>query len=100
MITERTLTQLQGRVETPERAREMAHMGYMQWLAGLPGAASYADEAWRAYRMAVPLAKTDPAVGVFCELLLHSLTAPLSPLSLHLPPPRRRGGARRRRLSI
>jgi len=100
MITERTLTQLQGRADTPERARELGHMGYMQWLGGLPGEQSYAAQAMKAYAMAAEFIQTDPAVAVFCDLLLASMKAPLRPLELRLPKPQRRGGARERRSSI
>jgi hypothetical protein len=100
MITARTLTQLQGRALTPERARDLGHMGYIQWLGGLPGAANYEAEAVRAYLMAADFIRTDPAIAVFCELLARSIADPLLPLDLRLPSPRRRGGARERRLSI
>lgn len=100
MSIERTLTQLQAEAATPERAQELGRMGYMQWLAALPGQASYEAEAVRAWLRAEPFAATDPAVAVFCALIRDSLRRPLLPLDLSLPRPRRRGGARVRRMSI
>ncbi|WP_421906806.1 hypothetical protein [Mameliella sp.] len=100
MTIERVLTLLQTRAETPERARELASMGYMQWLGSLPGCASYKEEALHAWTCAQPFAGTDPAVAVLCDLLHHSIRCPAVPLDLPLPQPQRRGGARKRRLSI
>lgn len=100
MMISRTLTQLQGKPASPERAKEMAQMGYMQWLGGLPANACYQTEAACAYIAAMPFMETDPAVGVFCDLLRESIEAPLRPLDLALPKPKRRGGARERRMSI
>ena len=100
MTIERVLTLLQARAETPERARELASMGYMQWLGSLPGAIGYEEAAVRAWLRAQPFAATDPAVAAFCALLQQSIQQPGCPLDLPLPRPQRRGGARRRRLSI
>lgn len=100
MSIERTLTQLQAEAATPERAQELGRMGYIQWLAGLPGGAGYEAAAVRAWLRAEPFADTDPAVAVFCGLIRDSLRHPLRPLDLSLPRPRRRGGARVRRMSI
>ena len=100
MNIERTLMQLQVMPETPERARELGQLGYMQWLGGLPGAKSYEAEARRALEMACPFAKTDMAVAAFCALVEQSLSAPLTPLYLALPKPRRRGGAQDRRMKL
>lgn len=100
MLIARTLTQLQVNPGSPERAREIGHMGYMQWLGGLPAHACYTTEAARAYMAALPFKETDPAVAVFCDLLQTSLENPLKPLDLALPKPRRRGGAKERRLLL
>lgn len=72
-------------------------MGYVQWLGALPPMADYRREAMRAYALAVPFARTSPAVAVFCDLLVSSTRVPLEPLPLTLPDPHRRGGARARR---
>lgn len=100
MSIERTLTQLQVNPATPERAREIGQLGYMQWLGSLPAHACYLTEAAYAYMSATPFRATDPAVAEFCTLLKASMDAPLTPLDLSLPKPRRRGGARERRLSL
>ncbi len=100
MLIQKTLLQLQVRVDTPERAQELGRMGYIQWLGSLPGGANYEFEAVRAFLYARPFLETDPAVKVFCELLQQSLKAPLTPLDLSLPKPRRRGGAQERRMSL
>ncbi|MCQ0092330.1 hypothetical protein [Roseovarius sp. M141] len=97
MQIERTLTQLQVKPSSPQRARELGQLGYMQWLGGLPGHADYNAEAARAYLMAVDFIETDPTIAVFCELLCASMRQPLQPLDLALPKPARRGGARARR---
>ena len=100
MWTERTLTQLQVASKSPERAKEIGHLGYMQWLGGLPANACYVSEAAYAYMSAEPFKHTDPAVAVFCALLKSSIDTPLQPLDLSLPKPQRRGGAKERRLSF
>ncbi|MBY6162095.1 hypothetical protein KUV73_14505 [Mameliella alba] len=100
MTIEKVLTQLQAQTETPERARELASMAYMQWLGSLPGHSSYESQAVRAWLRAQPFVETDPAVAAFCALLRQSLQRPGQPLDLPLPRPQRRGGARQRRLSI
>ena len=100
MTIDLTLHQLQCRTDSPERAKELGRLGYMQWLASLPADACYRSAALRAYCTARPIMDTDPAVAAFCELLLDSLKHPLAPLDLSLPRPVRRGGARERRLSI
>lgn len=97
MLLERTITTLQSRADTPERAVELGKLGYLQWLAWLRPGASFPDEADRALRMAEPFAATDPAVATFCDLLRKSRSGPPEPMDLSLPSPRRRGGARERR---
>ncbi len=97
MLVERTIRQLQlGRASTG-RARELAQLGYMQWLGSLPGRADYEAEAQRAYLLASRVSHTAPAVAEFCRIVQRSLRHPLKPLDLALPQPRRRGGARQRR---
>ncbi|MEX0281464.1 MAG: hypothetical protein AB3N13_09800 [Arenibacterium sp.] len=100
MLIEKTLIQLQVNPSSPERAKELGQLGYMQWLGGLPGDADYQAEAASAYILAAPFVASDPAVAEFCALLRHSLRSPLHVLDLALPEPRRRGGARERRLSF
>lgn len=97
MQIERTLTQLQVKLSSPQRARELGQMGYMQWLGGLPGHADYNAEAAKAWMIASDFRETDAAVAVFCDLLIASVEHPLQPLDLALPKPARRGGARARR---
>ena len=97
MFLKRTIFQLVTRSGPPEQAAEFARLGYMQWLAGLPGAASYHEEALRARAMAEPFRGLSPAVAVFCDLLTASLEMPPRPLPLTLPARRRRGGAKARR---
>lgn len=100
MLIQQTILQLQVRADTPERARELGQLGYLQWLGALPGGANYELEAVRAYLYAQPFLKTDPAVAAFCDLLRDSVQYPLKPLDLALPKPRRRGGAQERRMSL
>lgn len=97
MLVERTIRQLQVGRAPSRRARELAQLGYMQWLGSLPGAADYQAEAEKAYRFAIRFAEETPAIAEFCEILLCSVRQPLKPLDLALPKPRRRGGARQRR---
>ncbi len=97
MLLERTISQLDiGRLP-PDAAMELGHLGYMQWLAGLPGGANYRSAAMEAWATAQPFARASPAVAVFCDLLVASTRAPLEPLTLCLPTRQRRGGARARR---
>jgi len=100
MMLERTLSQLDVGYVPDHKAQQMGHLGYAQWLGALPGDAGYGREALRAYQLARPFAKTSPAVAVFCQLLLASMAAPLTPLDLRFPAPARRGGAKARRDAI
>ncbi|SMH57282.1 hypothetical protein [Maritimibacter sp. HL-12] len=95
-----TLSQLLMAPADPARAREIGQMGYMQWLAGLPGGACYAAEARRALCAAQPFAASDPAVAEVCRVLRASLGGPTVALGLALPAPRRRGGAGERRRAL
>lgn len=97
MLLNHTILQLRTTGLSPKRARELGHLGYLQWLGGLPGSASYPAEAMRAYTAAEPYLRDAPALAVFCELLLESTRAPAQPLDLILPPKQRRGGAKGRR---
>ncbi|MEO1292199.1 MAG: hypothetical protein AAFV62_05120 [Pseudomonadota bacterium] len=97
MLLEHTLRQLDIGHVPPEQAAEMGALGYLQWLAGLPGHTPYKSEAMRAYALAHPLARTSPAVSVFCGLLVSSTETPLKPICLVAAGPRRRGGAPARR---
>lgn len=100
MQLERTIYQLDIGNVPPAQAEEMGQLGFMQWLGGLPGDASYISEAMRAYDVARPFIAASPAVGMFCHLLVASVAAPAAPLSLQLPQRCRRGGAQARRLSL
>ncbi|MEM6588105.1 MAG: hypothetical protein AAF641_06625 [Pseudomonadota bacterium] len=100
MLLELTLTQLDVGDVPAKRAEEMGQLGYMQWLGALPGRAHYINAASHAYGRAKPFAANSPAVAVFCDLLLASMKAPLTPLDLRLPPRARRGGAEARRASL
>ena len=97
MLLERTISQLDVGAVPEARALELGHLGYMQWLGGLPGHVKYRDAARQAFEMAAPFMDTSPAVAVFCDLLQASMRMPPEPLALSLPSHRRRGGARARR---
>lgn len=99
MFLQRTITQLDIGPLPADRAQELGRMGYMQWLTGLPGRASYVAQAERALEAARPFAATSPAVAVFCDLLQASIQMPPRPLPLSLPARRRRGGAQARRMT-
>ncbi len=97
MLLERTISQLDIGQITQERALELGHLGYMQWLGALPPIANYRKEAIHAYGMALPFANNSPAIKVFCDLLMQSTQDPIAPLELKLPSRQRRGGALARR---
>ena len=97
MLLERTLTTLQSRAESPERARELGRLGFLQWMMLLRPEASYPEEARRALSLAAPFEGTDPAIAVFTRLVRESLSRRAQPVEMPLPLPRRRGGARARR---
>lgn len=100
MLLERTIAQLDIGPVSPQRAREMGQLGYMQWLGALPGASDYHAQAMAAYQTAAPFMRTSPAVAVFCELLVSSTRMPPEPLPLAMPPRKRRGGAEARRSAL
>jgi hypothetical protein len=97
MLLERTISQLDIGPLPPDAAAELGHLGYMQWLAGLPGSVDYRRAAMQAWAAAQPFARVSPAVAVFCDLLVASTRSPPEPLALVLPARHRRGGARARR---
>lgn len=99
MLLEHTLRQLDTGPMPPAAARHLAQLGYMQWIAGLPGEADYIAAALAAFDRAHPFMAHSPALAEFCELLLASVERPLQPLPLALPPRVRRGGAQGRRSS-
>lgn len=97
MLLNHTIMQLRTPGLSPGRARELGHLGYLQWLGGLPGFVNYQAEAMRAYTAAQPYIQDAPALAVFCELLVESTRNPAHALDLILPPKQRRGGAKGRR---
>ncbi|MEM8646479.1 MAG: hypothetical protein AAGF86_09040 [Pseudomonadota bacterium] len=97
MLLERTISQLAVGPLPHAKARQLAQLGYMQWIAGLPGRADYQRAALHAYETAMPHAAASPAVAEFCDLLMQSVAEPLTPLPLAMPPRKRRGGADARR---
>ncbi|NBD30474.1 MAG: hypothetical protein GVY31_10625 [Alphaproteobacteria bacterium] len=98
MLLDHTISQLDTGPMPPDRACQMGQLGYMQWIAGLPGEADYCRAARRALARAADLRTGSPAVEAFCQLVETSLATPLAPLPLSMPPARRRGGARARRV--
>ena len=99
MLLERTIFQLDRGPMPREEARQLGQLGYMQWIAGLPGNADYLRAARHAYDKAGPFMMRSPAVAEFCDLLLASIKQPLMPLQLAMPRRQRRGGANARRSS-
>ncbi|MGR3793612.1 hypothetical protein [Vannielia sp. SX4] len=97
MLLERTIIQLDIGPLPPDEARQLGQLGFMQWLAGLPGAADYPSAARAAHARAAPLAAGSPALAEFCTLLTASLCGPIAPLPLAMPAQRRRGGAAAKR---
>ncbi|MEM9754346.1 MAG: hypothetical protein AAF914_00050 [Pseudomonadota bacterium] len=97
MLLERTISQLDIGPVPPDRARELGHLGFMQWLGWLPAGVNYPHAALHALTVAAPFASTSPAVAVFCDLLIASTAVPPQPLDLELPPHHRRGGRAARR---
>ena len=97
MVLDRIVHRLQIRHITPERAAELAQLGFMEWLGSLPGDSNFHQQAMVAYKRAVPFRRGAPAIAVFCDLLVASTRIPPEPLELSLPSPHRRGGARGRR---
>ncbi|MEL7347170.1 MAG: hypothetical protein AAFN17_05395 [Pseudomonadota bacterium] len=103
MFLERTISQLDIGQIPPDQAVELGRLGYLQWLAGLPGDEDYGRAAMRAYEKAAPAIRTSPAISVFCDLLVASISVPPRPLPLAMPVRHRRGGAlarRRRRTTL
>jgi hypothetical protein len=100
MLLERTLHMLQTQTDSEARRKELARMGFMQWLGGLDGQAGFAPQARCALAAAERFRETDPAVAQFCLLIEEALLMPPRPLSLALPVKRRRGGARSRRRAL
>ena len=98
MLLERTIAQLAVGPLPADEAKQLGQLGYMQWIAGLPGGADYQGAALSAHRRAAPFMETSPAIAEFCRLLLTSIREPLRPLPLSMPPRKRRGGAGGRRL--
>ncbi|MFC3613811.1 hypothetical protein ACFORG_08585 [Lutimaribacter marinistellae] len=94
MLLERTISQLDIGPVPPNVAQQMGQLGYMQWIAALPGGMDYREAARRALATAQPFAGHSPAVAAFCALVQASLDSPLTPLPMRMPPRVRRGGRR------
>ena len=98
MFLERTISQLDiGRV-SQDKAHELGHLGFMQWLGGLSAQESYIEAAQLALNTSRIFAGRSPAIAVYCDLLTASMRMPPQPLTLTLSPRGRRGGARARRV--
>ena len=97
MLLERTIAQLDIGPMPPDQAREMAELGYLQWLGSLPPRLDYRAAARRACAAAAPFARSSPAVSAFRGLLIASTGAPFALVDLAVRRPHRRGGARSRR---
>ena len=100
MFTEMTLSQLQATRPDPIRARELGELGFLQWLATLPGDADYEACAVQAWMTAQEESPDHPAVAAFREMIRQTLARPTTPLTFTRPKPRRRGGAQARRRSL
>ena len=100
MLLEYTIAQLDIGAVSEDRAQEMGHLGYLQWLGALRRDASFVEEANRASKLASPYIESSPAIAVFCDLLAKSVAEPLTPIDLKLPPRSRRGGAKSRRRTL
>ena len=81
MILERTILQLDTGPMDPDAAQELGQLGYMQWIASLPANTDYCAAALAAIDKAQPFMVHSPAMATFCELLLASVEAPLTPLA-------------------
>ncbi len=97
MLLEQTILQLDIGAVPQDRAIELGHLGYLQWLGSLPGDANYPAAAMHALTLAAPFMEGSPAVAVFCDALLASLRAAPVTLELTLPAHQRRGGSQARR---
>ena len=97
MFLHRTISQLDSGPMPKAMARQLAQLGYMQWIASLPGQSCYLTAVRQAMALAAPFAGHSPAVAEFRALLEASAEAPLSILPLTMPPRKRRGGAQARR---
>jgi hypothetical protein len=100
MLLELTISQLDIGPVSPERARDLGQLGYIQWLGSLRGDDDYHRAAHRAFEMAAPFRRGSPAVAVFCDLLVASTRMPPQPPTVAIPAPARRGGARGRRAAL
>ena len=97
MVLDTILDNLRLTNSDPHRAHELGQLGYMEWLASLPGDSDFNQQAMIAYERALPFRRSAPAVAVFCDLLVEATRMPIAPLNLSLPDAHRRGGARARR---
>ena len=100
MLLNYTIAQLDIGYVHDDRALEMGHLGYLQWLGALRPDVGFVDEAKRAHRLASPFIATSPAIAVFCGLLQKAAASPLRPLDVKISMGTRRGGARGRRRAI
>ncbi|MCV6593764.1 MAG: hypothetical protein OIF48_12480 [Silicimonas sp.] len=100
MLLEHTISQLDIGHVPPEQAKELGHLGYIQWLGALPGTANYIREATRALELAQPFRWNSPAIAVFCDLLKASTRGAPRALDLQMRSRQRRGGSQARRLSF
>ena len=78
MLLERTISQLDTGPMPPDEAWQLGQLGYMQWLAGLPGGTDYRRAALDARELALPFSGHSLAVEAFCTLLQASADDPLT----------------------
>ena len=97
MLLDLTITQLDIGPISDGRARELAALGYLQWLGALPANAGYPQAAMAAYEQALPFRRRSPAISAFCDLLIASTQTPATPVALSVQWRQRRGGAQARR---
>jgi len=94
---ERIVARLEAAPDAPARAAEIAHLAFMEWLAGLPGGVSFPLAALEAFERTREAARRARAARIFRDLLVAATAMPPRPLGLSLPRPGRRGGRRARR---
>jgi hypothetical protein len=92
------IARLEATPAGPARARELAHLAFIEWLGSLPGEVSFPRAAEAALRAAARPARRSRAVAAFRALVAQAAEMPPRPLGLALPAAQRRGGAKRRRL--
>ena len=76
MILNKIILRLTEPLDSPEDAKVLGRMGFLEWLVSVPEDNDFTRQAALAYERASPLMVAVPAIRVLCELLQEAANSP------------------------